>query len=636
MEVQVSVIIPTFRREVLLAQCLDSVFAQDYPQELIEIIVIDDGGSAPTAHLIHELRLHHPHLRMLSQDHQGPAAARNLGVTASRGDIICFIDDDCVAAKSWVTGMVSSHRDQPLIAAIGGLTLTATDKTAVLLGQFLANGSIETGINGNRETIFFPTCNVSFKRHVLEAEKFNEAFPLPGGEDLELSWRLYKKGHRFLWKKDIQVTHYRNDTLQSCMGQAYKYGRGNFLVQSLHGDHPLLKELRTGNVRFWMATLINTLKIPRFSYILGTAVIREHKITSPLKKAAVYALFSLHKVCYIAGNIVEFFRVRSDLAKSPRPGKRDLPELLILDITHACNLSCRICDIWKTSRDEKEMDLDSVKKMLSQAKELGIGNIALSGGEVLSRADIFEILDHARALKIKDLGILSNGILIHKNMSKLKPYLLDKTISPVVSLDSLQENRHNHLRNSDTAWQETVEGLRALSALKKEHFQVSFHLIAIIYNDNLEELPALVDFARSLGANSLQFQALLPNNLMMAERKSSPFWVREDRLIVLDEVLDHLIRLKEENPGFIKNSVRNLALMKKYYRGTLNSGDAPCRSAGKTVLVSNQGTCATCFSVYGDIRKHTLREILTGPEIVRAQKAVEKCHRPCLLPCFCD
>jgi sulfatase maturation enzyme AslB (radical SAM superfamily) len=260
------------------------------------------------------------------------------------------------------------------------------------------------------------------------------------------------------------VIHYRNDTLRSCMGQAYKYGRGNFLVQSLHHDHPLLKELRTEKFGFWIATLINALKIPRFSYILGTAVIREHKITSLSKKAAVYAIFALHKICYIAGNIVEFFRVRSDLAQSPRPAERHLPGSLILDITHACNLSCRICDIWKTSRDEKDMELESVKKMLCQAKELGIGNIALSGGEVLARKDIFEIFDYARSLKIKNPGVLSNGILIHKNMDKLKPCLTDSTISPVISLDSLDEKKHNHLRNSDAAWQETVQGLRALGA----------------------------------------------------------------------------------------------------------------------------------------------------------------------------
>jgi hypothetical protein len=128
----------------------------------------------------------------------------------------------------------------------------------------------------------------------------------------------------------------------------------------------------------------------------------------------------------------------------------------------------------------------------------------------------------------------------------------------------------------------------------------------------------------------------LSNNLMMAQRKGSPFWVRENRLSLLDEVLDRLIKLKEENPELIKNSAQNLALIKKYYRGELNSNHVKCRSADKTVLVSNRGTCTTCFSVYGDIREQTLQEIIMGPQIVRAKETVEKCRWPCLLPCFCD
>ncbi len=636
MSVQVSVIIPTRGRDAMLARCLASLFAQDHPQDAIEIVVVNDGGSPATNSLVDQLRIGHANLKCLTQDHQGPAVARNLGIKHSRGGVICFIDDDCVAAADWAGSMARAHEENPGIAAIGGLTVTATDRAPVLLGQFLANGSIETEIKGSRETIFFPTCNVSFKRHVLAAEGFNEDFPLPGGEDLELSWRLYKKGHRFIWNKDIRVTHYREDTLRSCADQAYKYGRGNYLVAYLHRDHPLLKELRTGTLEFWAATLINSLKIPWFSCRLGTALIHEHKIRHPLKKAAVFALFALHKVFYIAGNIVEFFRAGADLIQKERPQKADRPNLLILDITHACNLSCRICDIWKTSRDEKDMDLDSVRSMLSQGKESGFAEIALSGGEVLLRKDIFEIMDHARSIGIKNLGILSNGILINKYMDRLEPYLLDGTIAPVVSLDSLQAKTHNHVRNSDTAWQETVQGLQALSALKRKHPQVNFNLITIIFNENLEELAALVDFVRSLGANSLQFQALLPNNLMMAERKHSPFWVKEERFSLLDNSLDQLKKLKEEAPGFIKNSARNLELMKKYYRGSLTCDDVQCHSGEKTILVSNQGMCTTCFSAYGDIRKQTLKEIMMGPQIVKARAAARKCHWPCLLPCFCD
>ncbi len=313
-----------------------------------------------------------------------------------------------------------------------------------------------------------------------------------------------------------------------------------------------------------------------------------------------------------------------------------IPDLLILDITHRCNLKCRICDIWQTGLAEMDMDLGSVKNLLVQAQELGIRSVALSGGEVLLRKDICDIFDHARLIGIKDLGVLSNGILINKNLHVINTYLLDNTITPVVSLDSLDEKVHNHIRNLPVAWQETTQGLRALALLKKVHPQINFNIISIILNENLEELPRLVDFALSLGANSLQFQALLSNNLVMSERKDARFWVSPERLGLLDEVVEKLIRLKEKHPAFIRNSVSNLNLVKKYYRGTLDQKDAECFSAKKTVLVSNQGTYVTCFSVYGNVREKALQDVLRGPEIVNARAALRQCRKPCLLPCFCD
>ena len=501
------------------------------------------------------------------------------------------------------------------------------------MSQLLSTCSIETIVRGKKEIVFFPTCNVSFKRRVLDRYKFDARFPLPGGEDLEFFWRLFKEGNRFIWNKDMDVTHYRNDRLSSFIKQAYIYGRGNLLVQCIHRDHPLLKELKTGIISFWTATTVNVIKIPRFSYILGKRLIRENNVKRIDKKFLIYIYFIIHKILYLSGNIIESFGMRRKVSGE---GPVHVPRLLILDITHSCNLKCRICDIWQSGASEKDMNIFYINKMLSQAKALNIKEIALSGGEPLLRKDIFDILDYARAAKIKDLGILTNGILVDGCMEKLRPYLIDNIISPVISLDSLKQDIHNHIRNSNTAWQKTMKGLESLSLLKKKHPRVNFGIIAIILNQNLEELPDLAFFARSLGANFLQYQPLLPNNLKMAERKGSPFWVTEERLPVLDDAISRLIEFKKIQPTFIKNSAQNLSLIRKYYRGAVTSNDVRCASARETVLMSNQVKCSTCFSSYGDMKRQDLKDVFRGRDRIRAQERVGKCSWPCLLPCFCD
>lgn len=630
---ELSIIVPTYNRKEIFKRSLLSLVEQDYPEDRYEVIVVDDGSSDGTAEMVNDLVERYRNLRYIQQHRKGPACARNSGIRQANGEIIGFTDDDCILDKDWIRLMVESHKRNPEIITVGGLTEAPYKRPNIMVSQSLSNGAIQISLNGRKEVIFFPTCNVTFKRRIFDKYRFNEEFLSPGGEDLEFFWRLFKGGHRFIWDKDIRVTHYRDDTLSSFIRQAYIYGRGNLLTQYVHNDHPLLKELKTGKVSFWIATLVNIIKIPRFSYLLGRRLIGESDIKNIYKRISIYSYFMLHKIFYISGNISEFFRMRK------RPLYKQLyhiPRLLILDITHSCNLSCRICDIWKTKETELDLDKGLVKRMLSEAKDSGIKEIALSGGEPLLRDDIFEIFEYAKKINIKNLGVLTNGLLIERCWERLRPYLIDTTISLVISLDSLNKDVHDLMRNSDIAWQKALKGLKMLSSLKREYPQLNFNVITIILEKNLEELLDVAHFIKELGANSLQFQVLLPNNLRMAERKKSPFWVSAENLGMLDEAVDRLKEFKERNPRFIRNSIKNLSLVKKYYRGTLTCDDVECLSAHETVLVSNQGDCTTCFSSYGDIKRKALKDIFASKERTRAWERAKRCSWPCLLPCFCD
>lgn len=633
MSIEISVIVPTYNRREGIKNCLNSLFSQDYPKEKYEIIVVDDGSNYNINEVIDQFKKINDNLRFFCQCRKGPACARNLGAKAARGEIISFVDDDCVVSKDWVSLMIERHLKNDQITAVGGLTLVPSKKSTVLVSQFLSNCSIKTYFNQKWEVIFFPTCNVSLKKWVFDKYSFDEKFPLPGGEDLEFFWRIFKDGHRFIWDESIKVMHYRDDATLSFLKQAYIYGRGNLLVQHLHKDQPLLKELKTGNILFWFSTLVNVAKIPRFSYLLGKKLIVESDINNFTKKISIYAYFAIHKVFYVGGNIVEYFRIKS---KKISRSQYKTPKLLIMDITHSCNLHCRICDIWKTAKSEENIGTEHIKKILFQAKQLKIKEIAFSGGESLLRSDIFQLIDYCRMLKIKNLGILSNGILVGELIDRLKPYLLDNTISLVISLDSLNPYVHNYIRNSNLAWERTVDGLKSLSSLKKQFTQVNFNAITIVLKENLKELLDIAIFLKSLGVNSLQFQPLLSNNLNMAERKKSEFWINEGLFNELEEAIDKLIDFKEKNPEFIKNSSNNLSLMKRYYRGDVGLHGVKCFSGDKTVLISNRGEATTCFSCYGDVKNEDLKDILSGKRIVQARERVNSCSWPCLLPCFCD
>lgn len=309
----ISVIIPTYNRKLKLKSCLDSLFAQSYSRDAFEIIVIDDGSVDGTKDMLCMLAKINPNLRYFVQSQSGPAAARNLGIKHAQSEIVGFTDSDCVLDKDWVKGMVQSHSLEKHIAAIGGHTGVDENNIKAQVSQFLSDGAIEIQISGKSETIFFPTCNVSFKRDYL-VSGFNESFPLPAGEDLDFFWRLFKKGSRFNYRKEIKVFHNCHTDLSSFLKQAYMYGRGNYLVQYMHQDHPLLKEIKTkNNIAFVFGLIINIIKIPRFSYLSGKRLIQCHKRLSRYEEFQVYVYFALHKINYLVGNTLEHLRGKSNV-----------------------------------------------------------------------------------------------------------------------------------------------------------------------------------------------------------------------------------------------------------------------------------------------------------------------------------
>ncbi|MDD5255172.1 MAG: glycosyltransferase [Candidatus Omnitrophica bacterium] len=637
--IEMTIVIPTYNRVQGLKVCLESIGMQDYPRDKFEVVVVDDSPAKESVALVEAMRPQSGFaLISLTQDHRGPAAARNAGIRQSRGELIGFIDDDCVMEQGWIKSMVDAHRHNPAVVAVGGVTVSAKETPPLLVSQFLANGAIEVGIEGKRQIIFFPTCNVSFKREVFAAFGFDETFPYPGGEDLDFFWRLFKQGYVFLQEKNARVIHYRREGMVYFTKQAYIYGRGNLLVQHLHGDHPLLKELKTDRASFWPAALKNCIKIPRFSWIVGSRLVAEARMQGALRKLAVYGWLIVHKIFYIAGNIAEFIRIGR--ARIPRePAGRDAPgapEFIILDLTHRCNLNCNICDIRKDA-PASEFTTDEVTGLIAQAQAWGVPEFVLSGGEPFIRDDIPQILEYVRRNAYR-IGILTNGIVLSGEfMQKITPYLVSGSLSLSVSLDALTPALHDEIRGMQGAFERTYKGLEQLSQLKRDYPAVNFNTISIVLNQNLEELLPLAQRFKSLGVNSIQFQPFLANNLVMKERsEASKYWIPPERLPALDRAIDGLLGFKNDNPSLVRNSERNLLLMKRYFRSALSPEDVRCQAAVKTMLIANNGDVTTCFDCYGNVRAASLRSIYHADAARRAAARARACRKPCLLPCFCD
>lgn len=189
--VLISIVIPTYNRLPILAKCLQALAQQTLKDPCYDIIVVDDGSTDETVTWLAAQAQQIPQLRWYTQNHLGPAAARNLGVTQSQADLIVFIDSDLVVTPTfleahWQAWQEACQRLQHERVFTYGRVINTSNFDAPTAEPYKIT---------DFSAAYFATGNVMISRHwLLEAGLFDPQFWLYGWEDLELGVRLKQLG----------------------------------------------------------------------------------------------------------------------------------------------------------------------------------------------------------------------------------------------------------------------------------------------------------------------------------------------------------------------------------------------------------------------------------------------------------
>ena len=232
----ISVVIPTYNRRQYLEECLLSLGNQAYPVAQYEVIVVDDGSTDETRDFLNEFSRNVPfRFRALHQSNRGPSSARNLGVSKASGDLIAFLDDDCIAGEGWLESLSKRFGDEQ-VAGVGGAIKSITSGTipSYLNYMGLFSHLIQDGV-----VYYIITANACYRKAVLqEVGGFNEGIRKPGCEDPILSLRVREHGYVLTYDPDAIVLHQHKRDLSSLLGTFFNYGRGrNILDQVFDGKH---------------------------------------------------------------------------------------------------------------------------------------------------------------------------------------------------------------------------------------------------------------------------------------------------------------------------------------------------------------------------------------------------------------
>ena len=225
-----TVIIPVHNDRKRFERCLAALCEQTYPRDKFEIVIIDDGSTDGLEGAVR------PYLdgagldiKYFYQENKGPAAARNLGIKHSRGDILAFIDSDCLPRENWLEEILKGY-DFDKTAGVGGvIEARPTDsKVSRYCAYVKMNRNPKTDAGG---IVYLITGNASFRRDCLIATGgFDEHFDFPGGEDPELCYRLKQKGYIFQFNHNAIVYNAHKQSLTDLWRTYFNYGRGDVFL----------------------------------------------------------------------------------------------------------------------------------------------------------------------------------------------------------------------------------------------------------------------------------------------------------------------------------------------------------------------------------------------------------------------
>jgi glycosyltransferase involved in cell wall biosynthesis len=232
----VDIVIAARNEERHLRACLNALQAQDYPQDLLKIYVVDDGSTDRTAEIARDCGV-----LLLQQPQRGAAAARNFGIGSGNGELIGLLDAHCYTKENWVRVMAEQFVDPQLGGCQASINNKSDDKrvqkylesSGALSNELILSDTVK-GVRNLYPWIL--SGNSMYRRSALEeAGCFNES--LVACEDVDLAWRVILLGYHLRYVPQVEATHYDHNSWRGFIQKGFRYGAGAAQLAQIYKLH---------------------------------------------------------------------------------------------------------------------------------------------------------------------------------------------------------------------------------------------------------------------------------------------------------------------------------------------------------------------------------------------------------------
>lgn len=234
----VTVIIPVYNEERYIGMCLDSVVANDYPKDRLEVLVVDGMSTDRSREIVMRYIEQYPFIRLLDNPRRIVPAALNLGIREARGEIIVRMDAHTAYAPDYIRQCVRLLMTTDAANVGGpmrkvGTTYVSEAIAAATTTPFAAGDAYFHYADSNRwvDTVYLG----AWRCETLEIlGGFNEE--LEANEDYELNYRLREMGGRILLSPQVRCWYYVRSSVRALARQYFRYGFWKVKTLRIHPD----------------------------------------------------------------------------------------------------------------------------------------------------------------------------------------------------------------------------------------------------------------------------------------------------------------------------------------------------------------------------------------------------------------
>lgn len=225
----VSIIIPCRNEEKFISRCLDSIVANDYPKERVEVLVLDGMSKDGTREIIKRYAHRYTFIRLLGNPERIIPAAMNFGIRSARGEIIMKMDAHSTYPRDYMSSCVRYLREYEaenvggIWKIVPGADTTIAKGIAHALGHPFASGNAYIKVGSKEPQWTDAVAFGCYRRDIFQKiGPWNEE--LAGSSDMDVNARLRAVGGRILLVPEIVLEYYVDPDLQTFWGHNFSDG----------------------------------------------------------------------------------------------------------------------------------------------------------------------------------------------------------------------------------------------------------------------------------------------------------------------------------------------------------------------------------------------------------------------------